>query len=197
MVLTEQTLEELIKQCKKKQRSAQAELYQHFAPKMFAVCRLYTNCYEDAQDVFQEAFVHAFHKIEQYKNKGSFEGWLRRIMVNTCLEKHRKDSKFKLIRKDDFNDDDNLVTEEENNISKISQSELLELIHQLPERYQMVFVLYVLEDYSHNQIAEELNITVGTSKSNLSRAKAWLQEKLKKKNQLHYNQIIGNEIATR
>ncbi len=179
MATTGETLEKLIKQCKKNDRVAQGEIYRLFSPKMFAICLRYSGHYSDAQDVLQEGFVHAFNKIKQYKGNGSFEGWLRRIMVNKCMDNFRK-HKMTIVSE---NPHDYTTYEEEPETEEpiFNEKELMKLVQQLPDQYRMVFNLYVIEDYSHAEIAEKLNISVGTSKSNLSRAKSWLRKELKKK----------------
>lgn len=169
----------MIDRCKRNDPRAQGIIYERFAPTMFAVCMRYSNCRDDAQDTFQEAFIKAFQKIESFSGNGSFEGWLRRIMVNKCMDKFRK-KKLTIVT-----DTPQFYQEKEWEEEKIElpydNDELVELISQLPEQYRLVFNMYVIEEYSHADIAEQLNISVGTSKSNLSRAKAWLRKELKKK----------------
>lgn len=143
---------------------------------MFAVCMRYSNSYQDAQDAFQDGFIKVFEHIKTYKREQSIEGWIRRIMVNTCIDKHRKDMLMtidNIDQKQDFLYDNE---EEENFTPDCSKERLLELIQELPAQYRTVFNLYVFEDYSHQQIAEQLQISIGTSKSNLYRAKKWLQK---------------------
>lgn len=140
----------------------------------------YSHCRDDAQDTFQEAFIRAFQKIDSYQGNGSFEGWLRRIMVNKCMDKFR--SKRLTIVTDKPQDYQEHQMEEEEEIElPYSQDELTVTIQQLPDQYRLVFNMYVVENYTHAEIADALNISVGTSKSNLSRAKAWLRNELKKK----------------
>lgn len=177
----------LIQQCQKNDRKAQQKLYDTFSGLVFGICRRYFTDYDDAQECFQEIFIAAFTKINQFQQKGSFEGWLRRIAVNTCLNKLRTQTFYVLT--DEFVDDK--VEEDifEKDLSDdYSAEELIKLIQQLPERYRTVFNLYVVEEYQHKEIAEMLNITIGTSKSNLSRAKEWLQKNIKKKTLLKDNQ---------
>lgn len=146
---------------------------------MFAVCMRYSNCRDDAQDTFQEGFIKAFQKIHTYQGNGSFEGWLRRLMVNKCMDKFRK--KRLTIVTDNPQYFQEYEEEEEEVESEYSKDELMTLIQKLPDQYRLVFNMYVIENYTHAEIAEALNISVGTSKSNLSRAKAWLRKELKKK----------------
>lgn len=166
----------IIKGCKKNSPKAQKELYDIFSPRLFAVCLRYANNYTDAQDVLQEGFLKIFEKIQQYSNKGAFEGWMRRIMVNTALEKYR--SQLRSIPTEEYMlhyYDSNAY----NNINQgVTEKELLSLIQELTPKYRVVFNLYAIEGYSHKEISEMLNISEGTSKSNLSRARSILQGKV-------------------
>ena len=165
----------LIEQCVNKETKAQQELYRIFAPKLFGICLKYCSNKTIAEDLFQESFITIFNKIHQFKHKGSFEGWLKRITINTVLQHYKKQQFHQPII-------DDLITEEVDEIeidnSDISLNYLLELIQELPNQYRLVFNLYVLDGYSHAEIAKALNISVGTSKSNLSRAKQLLRNKL-------------------
>lgn len=172
------SLKKLIQKCAKNDRNAQAEVYQLFSGKLFALCLKYSKNYPEAQDNLQDGFITIFNKIDQYNFKGSFEGWMKRIVINTALQKYRTKSMLSLVT-EEIPDEVGVEVDEEN----ISLDYLLNLIQQLPNRYRMVFNLYVLDGYSHKAIAEKLAITVGTSKSNLSRARMILKEKLE-----------GNEI---
>lgn len=167
------SLEQLIIKCKKNNRQAQGELYTLYAKQLFTLCLKYSKDYAESQDNLQDAFLTIFKKIKQYNNKGSFEGWMKRIVINTALQRYRKSSVLDVIK------DDN-VTEEiiELDTPAVSLDFLLDIIQQLPDKYRLVFNLYVLDEFSHKEIAEMLNISVGTSKSNLSRARHILKEKL-------------------
>lgn len=168
-------LEEIIKQCQKRDRAAQKEIYQQFSSILFSICLRYADNYEDAQDTFQEGFITIYNKIDQYKFEGSFEGWLKRIMVNQALAKFRTKTYLNTDELDHITD----LTEDEETIDiAFGYDELLELVHQLSPQYRQVFNLYVFEEYSHQEIAEILNISVNTSKSNLSRARNILKEKI-------------------
>ena len=140
----------------------------------------YSNCRDDAQDTFQEAFIKAFQKIDSYEGNGSFEGWLRRIMVNKCMDKFRKNRLTIVTDNPQYYQENDFEDEEEIELP-YSNDQLTEVIQQLPDQYRLVFNMYVIENYTHAEIADELNISVGTSKSNLSRAKSWLRKELKKK----------------
>ena len=140
----------------------------------------YSNCRDDAQDTFQEAFIKAFQKIDSYEGNGSFEGWLRRIMVNKCMDKFRKNRLTIVTDNPQYYQENDFEDEEEIELP-YSTDQLTDVIQQLPDQYRLVFNMYVIENYTHAEIADELNTSVGTSKSNLSRAKSWLRKELKKK----------------
>lgn len=167
------SLDQLIIKCKKNNRQAQGELYNLYAKQLFTLCLKYSKDYAESQDNLQDAFLTIFKKIKQYNNKGSFEGWMKRIVINTALQRYRKSSVLDVIKDDDVADD---FVEIET--PSVSLDFLLEIIQELPDKYRLVFNLYVLDDFSHKEIAEMLNISVGTSKSNLSRARHILKEKL-------------------
>lgn len=167
-------LDNIIKGCIKGNRVAQEQLYRMFASKMYGVCLRYSKCTEEAQDALQEGFIKVFDKIYQFKSTGPFEGWLRRIMVNTTLEQYRK--KIHISLTDQVPDITEEITETWD--CGITENELISMIQNLPERYRMVFNLYVFEEMPHKDIAHELGITEGTSKSDLSRARGILQKKV-------------------
>lgn len=164
---------ELIEKCKKKELQAQEQLYRIYAGKLFSVSLKYSPSYAQAEDNLQEAFMTIFEKINQFKNKGSFEGWLKRIVVNTALQKYRQPPVYQIGEKA------NLEAEElEVETDDLPLPYLLKLIQELPDRYRMVFNLYVLDGFSHKEIAKMMQISTGTSKSNLARARKILQEKI-------------------
>lgn len=167
-------LNKLIKQCAKNNRKAQEEIYQLFAGKLFSICLKYSKNKQEAQDNFQDGFVTIFNKIGQFKFKGSFEGWLKRIMVNTILLKYRQKNVLNIVVTEEIPDEVIVDVDDE----EISLDFLLNLIQELPDRYRMVFNLYVLDGYSHREISEMLRIAEGTSKSNLARARAILKNKI-------------------
>jgi RNA polymerase sigma-70 factor (ECF subfamily) len=167
------SLDQLIQQCKKNDASAQSQIYKLYASKLFSLCLKYSNSYVDAEDTLQDAFITIFKKIEQYGHQGSFEGWIKRITINTALQKYRKEGVFDLVNENQIED----VTVEIDD-DDIAIDFLLKIIQELPDRYRLVFNLYALDGYSHNEIAEMLNINVGTSKSNLARARMILKEKI-------------------
>ncbi|WP_408038257.1 RNA polymerase sigma factor [Tenacibaculum amylolyticum] len=166
-------LEQLIQKCKKNNLQAQSAVYQLFAGKLFALSLKYSRNQEDAEDVLQDSFLIAFDKIHQYNFKGSFEGWLKRIVINTALQKYRTQPSLYLVQEEPMYNEEIHFDE-----STIEVNELLELIQKLPDRYRLVFNLYVLDNFSHKEISEMLKISIGTSKSNLSRAKQLLKKAL-------------------
>ncbi len=172
-------LEKLIKSCVKQNRKAQQELYVLYAAKLYAVCLKYSRSKEEAEDNLQDSFLLIFEKIAQFKQKGSFEGWLKRICMNTCLQRYRKHRLFELVSEDI--EDDNRIEVDEN---ELSLQFLLEIIQALPNRYRLVFSMYVLDGFSHKEIAEKLEITEGTSKSNLARARIILKQKIEEAQQV-------------
>lgn len=146
-----------------------------FAPKMFGVCLRYAKDRTEAEDSLQEGFVKVFSNIGGFRHEGSFEGWIRRIMVNTSLKKYRK--QYHLHPVDDMTVFDSVELPDEI-LAKIGADELLALVQELPPRYRMVFNLFVMEGLNHNEISEAMNITTGTSKSNLARAREILKKKV-------------------
>lgn len=137
------------------------------------MCLKYAQNYEDAEDVLQDSFILIFDKIKQYKNKGSFEGWLKRITINVALQKYRQRKKLQVVRNDEVEAEVTVELKQE-----IEADFLLDLIQRLPDQYRLVFNLYVLDHFSHKEIAEMLQISEGTSKSNLSRARSILKHKI-------------------
>jgi RNA polymerase sigma-70 factor (ECF subfamily) len=168
--------EKIIEGCKKGKSRYQEELYRMIAPKMYGLCLKYSNDKDDAKDIMQDGFIKVFQKIDQYSTKGSFEGWVRRIMINTALEKYRSQvTMYSLDERMPVSDEGVQSTVIEN----LSAEELLGLVRQLTPKYRMVFNLYAIDGYNHKEISELLGISEGTSKSNLSRARLILQEKVK------------------
>lgn len=165
------SLNQLIENCKINDTKAQGELYKLFSSKLFSVCLKYSKNYAEAEDNLQDAFLTIFNKIEQYKNKGSFEGWLKRITVNTVLQRYRTEKVFEIVNENTIEDVE-LDVDEDN----LSIDYLLQIIQELPDRYRLVFNLYVLDGYSHKDIADMLEINIGTSKSNLARARQILKQ---------------------
>lgn len=170
----ELTEAELIKGCLKKDESCQRALFEQYAGKMMTVCLRYSGERQEAEDILQESFVKVFAHLHQYKFKGSFEGWIRRIVANTAIRMVEKKMHFSVIT------DDIQPAQQANAdiLSKLSEEELLKLIGNLPPGYRLVFNLYVMEGYSHEEIAGMLQITAGTSRSQLSKAKNMLKQRI-------------------
>ena len=165
-------LDQLITDCKNNHPKAQEQLYQLLSKKLFGVCLKYSNNYADAEDNLHDGFMIIFRKINQFSGTGSFEGWSKRIMINNALQK------FKGIRYMEVINDS--IPEEEIEIDdeSVPIDYLMKIIQDLPDQYRLVFSLYVLDGYSHKEISEMLHITTGTTKSNLSRARYILKEKI-------------------
>jgi RNA polymerase sigma factor (sigma-70 family) len=175
-------LDQLINDCKKNDSNAQEQLYRLFSSKLFGVCLKYSRNYAEAQDNLQDGFLLIFDKINQFTNKGSFEGWAKRIMINYTLQGYRKTTFLEIVN-------ENIADETEVDFDEeaVSMEYLLEIIQQLPDRYRLVFNLYAIDEYSHKEIAEMLEITIGTSKSNLSRARMILKQKIES----HTNTLLS------
>ncbi|MFO7659155.1 MAG: RNA polymerase sigma factor [Bacteroidales bacterium] len=168
-------LDNIIKGCQAGDPRAQRELYILFKDKMFGICLRYAGNRDDAHDIVQDGFVKVYEKIAQFRFEGSFEGWMRRIMVNTALERFRTHCQVINIG-DAVKEIDKF--ESDRILGDITAKELLKFVQDLSPKYRLVFNLYAIEGYSHKEIGEQLDITEGTSKSNLSRARAILQEKV-------------------
>jgi RNA polymerase sigma-70 factor (ECF subfamily) len=171
------TESDLINGCLKDDRRMQEELYRRFSPRMYAVCLRYAGNAEEAQDILQEGFIKVFKKLDSFRSEGSFEGWVRRIFVNTAIEHFRR-KKYLMP-----------VTEREENtiegkylsvLDNLAAADIMALVQELSPGYRTVFNMYVVEGYSHKEIGDILGISEGTSKSQLSRAKVILQDMVKK-----------------
>ena len=169
---------DLIKGCLEGDRRAQEYLYQRFSPKMYGVCLRYAGKAEDAQDILQDGFVKVFKNLHMYRGDGSFEGWVRRIFVNTAIEHYRRQVNLYTVTE---NHENLLETKELSAFDSLSVKDLMQIIQQLSPGYRTVFNLYVVEGYSHKEIAEMTGISEGTSKSQLARAKGVLQNIIKSK----------------
>ncbi|MFZ9029135.1 MAG: RNA polymerase sigma factor [Crocinitomicaceae bacterium] len=178
-------LKVLIEGCLKNDRRSQEELFKLYYGKMLGVCMRYSTDRDSAEEVLQEGFIKIFEKLERFDYKGSFEGWIRRIMANTAIDHIRKSKKDPLLSDNDedfkLGSEDPVVAKEETEFVGIKAEIALEAINDLSPAYRAVFNLYVMEEYTHKEIAEILNISEGTSKSNLSKAKLNLQRILKEK----------------
>lgn len=170
------TDQELVQACKKGNPKAQKELYDRYAPRMFALCKRYLPVTEEAEDALLEGFFKVFSHIEQYDGSGNFEGWMRRIMINQALMKIRKKHALKNAVKPDGDLKDNSVSIQQ----QLEAEDILKLLDHLPEGYRTVFNLYAIEGYKHREIAEMLGISINTSKSQLILARKKLRHLLQK-----------------
>ncbi len=170
-------LRKILRGCLAGNKRDQELLYRRYSAKLYGVSLQYSGSYDEARDVLQESFIKIFTSLHTFSGNGSFEGWMRRIVVNTALERHR--NRYYLNKVDDPGyANDTLPELETAEVTGMETEELLGFIMDLPPKYKMVFNLYALEGYSHKEIAEMLRISEGTSKSNLSRARAILQKKV-------------------
>ena len=170
---------QLIKRTIKQHRDAQQQLYTTYAPKMLSVCRRYIRDIHFAEEVMLSGFLKVFMNLEKFKFEGSFEGWIRRIMVREAISflRQKKTIEFPVEDVIEVNNDTS------NNIqTEIDVDQIQQLIDKLPEGYRMVFVMYAIEGYKHQEIAEMLNISLGTSKSQLFKARKMLQQKINELN---------------
>ncbi|HLG02445.1 MAG TPA: sigma-70 family RNA polymerase sigma factor [Bacteroidia bacterium] len=179
----EMTDHELIAGCIRQDRSCQEALYKRFYGKMMGVSLRYARNRDEASDMLQEGFIKVFTSIRNFEGKGSFEGWIRRIVVNTAVDHLRRNKHEYMIvstvyaREGEIPDlGDEL--DEDNNLLDLSEEQILAAVQQLSPAYRTVFNLYVLENFSHKEIAEQLNISEGTSKSNLAKARFQLKKNL-------------------
>ena len=167
------SLSELILKCKQKDRNAREWLYKLYSGRFFSCCLKYSGNYEEAKDNLQEGFIKIFENISQFSGRGSFEGWMTRIMINTCLRRYKEKNQFLEVREEIVESPEVTVEDEDFPLEFLNR-----IIAELPERYRLVFNLYVFEEYSHQEISEILGISVGTSKSNLSRARTVLKAQI-------------------
>ncbi len=166
---------ELIEGCIREERACQEELFRRYAGKLLSICRRYARHEMEAEDLLQDTLIRIFDHLDKFEYKGSFEGWMRRIAVNTALKNCNRIG----FRKESIGIDagqDQVVDPEA--VSHLSEEELLHLIRELPEGYRLVFNLYAIEGYSHKEIAEMLDIKEGTSRSQLVKARKMLQDKI-------------------
>jgi RNA polymerase sigma-70 factor (ECF subfamily) len=175
----------IIEGCLRNERRSQEQLFRHFYGKMLTVCMRYVADRDTAQEVLQEGFIKVFEKLGAFDYKGSFEGWVRRIITNTAIDSIRRGKKdpFRTDNENDFKlgAEDPIIEQEELDLSNMKAEMAMQGIQQLSPAYRTVFSLYVLEEYSHKEIAESLGISEGTSKSNLAKAKMNLQKILSEK----------------
>ena len=168
---------DLIEGCINGNRQMQYQMYERFAPKMYGVCLRYAGNAAEAEDILQEGFIKVFNKIGSFRSEGSFEGWVRRIFVNTAIEHFRKKTYQQPIT--DY-EENTIEGKYENVLDSMAEKDIIALVQKLSPGYRTVFNMYVIEGYTHKQIAEILGISEGTSKSQLSRAKLILQDMVQK-----------------
>lgn len=168
---------DLISGCLQGNRRMQEELYRRFSPRMYAVCLRYATNAEEAEDILQEGFIKIFKKLDSFRSEGSFEGWIRRIFVNTAIEHFRRKRYLQPVTEKEEN---TIEGKSLSALDDLAEKDILELIRQLSPGYRTVFNMYVIEGYTHKEIGDMLGISEGTSKSQLSRAKVILQEMVKK-----------------
>lgn len=171
------TEEELIRGCIKENAFCQREVFNRYASRMLGVCSRYARNSADAEDILQDAFIKVFGKINQFKFEGSFEGWIRRIVVNTALKKYTVSRYTKELTGYEVKESEEL-TSDPAAYSHITEKELMGLINKLPDGYRIIFNLYVMEGYQHDEIAELLGIQAGTSRSQLVKARNMLQKQV-------------------
>ncbi len=175
----------LIKACVNGERKSQQILYQSFYGKMLGICTRYANDINEAKDILQDGFIKVFIKLNTFENKGSLEGWVRRIVINNAIDHVRKKKDFLV----NFDDEETIFENVKNGYydefepekySDLKAEKIIKLVQKLSPAYRIVFNMFVIENYSHKEIAEKLNISVGSSKSNLAKAKLKLKELIKK-----------------
>ena len=164
---------DLINGCMEDNRRMQEELYRRFSPRMYAVCLRYAGNAEEAEDILQEGFIKVFKKLDSFRREGSFEGWVRRIFVNTAIEHFRRKRYLMPVTEKEENTIEGKYTSV---LDELGAKDIMALIQKLSPGYRTVFNMYVVEGYTHKEIAEMLGISEGTSKSQLSRAKVILQD---------------------
>ena len=181
---------DILKGCREGKRSAQKQLYEKYASAMLAICLRYSKNRDEAEDLIQEGFLKIFQNINTFRNHGSLEGWIKRIMINHALNHYKKNRKMPFTEDvENINETEILYfNEEAENNEPVPPETLLAMIQSLPEGYRMVFNLFVFEEYSHKEIAETMNFSENTSKTQLMKARRQLQKKI-----IEYTNL--NEIA--
>jgi len=188
MKLTQYNIDELLEGCKAGNRKMQEALYKQTASKMMAVCMRYAKDRMEAEDVLQIGYIKIFQKVKEYRGDGSFEGWIRRIMVNTAIESYRKNLRsLNVVPIEDAYEQPATGFD----FSRLGMQDLMKVIQKLADGYRMVFNMYIIEGYSHKEIAETLGISEGASKSQLSRARAILKEEILKMEGINYATHAG------
>jgi RNA polymerase sigma factor (sigma-70 family) len=184
----------IIEGCVEGKRSAQSVLYRKFSAIMLAICLRYAQNRDEAEDILQEAFLKIFQNIGSYRKEGSFEGWMKRVIINHALNYYRKNRKLPFLEDIERINETDIM--EENieysvNHAPVSADKLIALIQMLPPGYRMVFNMYVFEEYSHKEISEALNISENTSKTQLLKARRMLRKKLFELNLLKNTELVN------
>lgn len=172
----------LLKECRRGNAKYQRILYERYSAKMLAVCARYFQSIEEAQDALQDGFIKVFANISQFREEGSLEGWVRRIMVNTSLNLHRKNLKH--YYHVDLGETESRIADDRQSSDNLEVQDMLKMIQQLPNGYRLVFNLYEIEGYSHQEIADELNVSISTSKTQLLKARRKLREQINNNNNI-------------
>jgi RNA polymerase sigma factor (sigma-70 family) len=176
-ILKKNNPQSLIKKCIKGNAKAQKELYDNYSPKMFGICLRYARDYQNAEDLLQEGFIKVFRYLKDFRGTGSFEGWMRRIFVNVSIEQYRKASYLYPVG--DYIEYETRAVYN-TALDELSVQDIMGFVNELADGYKVVFNLYAIEGYTHKEIGEMLNISEGTSKSQLARARGILQKKVTK-----------------
>ena len=188
MKLTQYSMDELLEGCKAGNRKMQEALYRQTSSRMLAVCMRYAKDRMEAEDVLQMGYVKVFQRIKDYRGEGSFEGWIRRVMVNTAIESYRKNLRsMNIVPIEDAHEQAATGFD----FSRLGVQDLMKLVQNLADGYRLVFNMYAIEGYSHKEIAETLGITEGASKSQLSRARAILRQEIIKMEGINYATHAG------
>lgn len=170
--------QQMIEHCIQGDRSSQKALYQKYSAKMLSICLRYSADYQSAEDILQEGFIKAFRNLSKFRHEGSFEGWLRRIMVNTAIEIHRrKNHLYSVVEIENID----IPYVHEDPISALGKEDIMQMVMALSPGYRTVFNLYAIEGFSHKEIAAQLNISEGTSKSQLARARYILMKQVEER----------------
>ena len=185
--------QELVKGCLRNSRLHQQALYERYSSKMFAVCLRYAPDRMLAEDFLQEGFVKVFTRLDQFNGQGSLEGWVRRVMVNTALQYLR--SQKNAPQEVDIEHSQHVSNGDSGVLDSLAVEELTKMVQKLPTGYRMVFNMYVIEEYTHKEIAAELGITEGTSKSQLARARGLLQKMIKKNENISHTQFVETGVG--
>lgn len=188
MKLIKHNIDDLLEGCKAGNRKMQEALYMQTSSKMLAVCMRYAKDHMEAEDVLQLGYIKVFQKVKEYRGEGAFEGWIRRIMVNTAIESYRKNLRtMNVVPIEDAYEQPSTGFD----FSRLGMQDLLKLIQNLADGYRVVFNMYAIEGYSHKEIAETLGISEGASKSQLSRARGILKEQVIRMESINYGTYGG------